>query len=135
MFFGPLLNDFGSILGGSEPQKVGFRCRGVLFLTKSTFSKKSAKKSRFGWKKLSKINQNPSPSASETEVFFDVVFWMIFGRFLMDFGLQKVLKNHQKMDFFAPLGKTWTLVDYFGRRKLFFNQKNVIFLKIMVLPT
>ena len=36
------------IFGGSEPQKTGFRLRGVLIFTKSAFSKNHSKKLHFG---------------------------------------------------------------------------------------
>ena len=36
------------VFGGSEPQKTGFRLRGVLIFTKSAFSKNHSKKLNFG---------------------------------------------------------------------------------------
>ena len=73
-FFGPLFNDFGSIFGGSEPQKVGFRMRGLLFFQKIDVFKKMMEKDSMLMKKHPKINKNPLKSGFVNELFFDVVF-------------------------------------------------------------
>ena len=50
MFFSnPFWRRFGCIFGGPEPQKVGFRVRGVLIVTKSAFSKNHQKQHHFGF--------------------------------------------------------------------------------------
>ena len=117
--------DFGSVLGGSKPEKHQFSLRKTRIFTKLTFTKKVRKTIDVGSVSGDRNDEKSTKSGLEKDVFFEHWFLHVFFRILAILArfweaqappkIAKKLKKSQKNRFWSILGVPWSNWEGLGR--------------------